>query len=476
VVAVDAAEPGRGVVLALSPGAEPPQAEAGRDGGLQVRFTVPASGPATVFVAAGPLDGRSPLAVAPHLEGHVRMAANPPRDGLVVRTGLDEVDAAPLWARRRLVAASLRPGGADRPWALFWSGLGALASGDDEAAGRFLVQLEKAVGEQPGDTPTPSDHPLALPAAPLPLLLATQHRLVLGDTGPVQRLAARLDVEGLEASPGDWPSRALWSRALDSLADALRFAAPDDVTARYRRLAAGLGEAAAGGPPRSAGVRLPMAGEARSGPGGAAGALAWLLGDEGGAPPGTVPEVLAAWATFRRGDSLEGYTLWRTAVAQGLENGPEGRGSWDPWTEAREAPVSGVLLATLARGLLGWAPDAPVGRVRLAPRLPGHLTRFAVEGLRVGDSAFRLRYGKEEGVRRFALEPTAGAAPATVVLEPVLDLATVDGVRLEGEEVELEVRDTPGGLVVPIQLPLEGPRTLEITGTEHPQGYSSSSR
>jgi hypothetical protein len=114
-----------------------------------------------------------------------------------------------------------------------------------------------------------------------------------------------------------------------------------------------------------------------------------------------------------------------------------------------------------------------VGRAVLAPRFPEHLTAFGVGGLRVGSATLELHYEREGPLRRYRITPTGGRAPVTLVLEPLVELATVTATRLDGEAVELDPRPGPGGwTVVPLQVPLDGPRVLEVEGESRRRGAS----
>lgn len=469
------------LVVALSPddGTGALEAVAGAEG-LRVRITLPEGDAPTLLVAAGPPDGPNPLLPAAHLAGHARMATAAPREGLALATGVAAVDDGVAWARRRLAAAAFREVGGTRPWGAFWSGLGALASGDQASAAAYLDALEPTTGGRgsgaggnaaPAGGPTGSDpiHPLHLPAAPLPLLLAARLALAVGDAGPALARAARLDPGSLAAAAHPPAEARLWVRALETLADALRWSAGEEEAERYRRLAREVARSARPGTGSDGGgVRLPMVGDApdpRSG--GAASALATLLapreeGHRAEIPAGEMPAALAPWAALRNGRASEGWALWRGAVDQGLAAGPAGRGSWDGRENGgREAPGTGLLLAGLVHGLLRWEPDAPVGRARLAPLLPAHLTRFRVEGLRVGEATLSLTFDRDGGVGRYRLEPTGGRSPATLVFEPVVERRLL-AARVDGEAVELDPRPGPGGWIVPLQIPLDAPRTVEL--------------
>jgi hypothetical protein len=55
--------------------------------------------------------------------------------------------------------------------------------------------------------------------------------------------------------------------------------------------------------------------------------------------------------------------------------------------------------------------------------------------------------------------------PPLIVFEPSV-AGAVDSVRVDGEAAELEVRRGGGRSVVPVQLPVDGIRTLEVVTRE----------
>lgn len=488
-VAVAREAPELQLVLAVSPEAGTVEAEPDEGGGLLVRLRIPGGDDPTLLLGAGPTGGMNPLAPAAHLAGHARMAAAAPAEGLELRTGVRELEEGVAWARTRLATAARREGRSHdglEPSRIFWSGLGALAASDEEAAARYLEALDGAVAarkdEGSGESASADEAPdmpgvPPLPAPPLPVLLAARHALTTGDSGPALRQAARVDA-GAAGDAGGPDEAALWSLALGSLADALRWSAGEAAADRYRALGEELGARARlptvpdGSGRPGGGVRLPMAGEttAPTPAGEAAAALRALLaapGEDGPAPGSTLPRGLAAWAGFREGRAGEAWSLWRGVLSRGMDGSDPGPGRWDDGRPSPEAPRTGLLLATLVHGLLGWFPDAPVGRAVLAPRIPGHLTAFGVGGLRVGSATVELRYEREGPLRRYRITPTGGRAPVTLVLEPLVGLATVTATRLDGEAVELDPRPGPAGwTVVPLQVPLDGPRVLEVEGEE----------
>ncbi len=418
-------------------------------GGIRARAIVEADGPVTLLIAAGSATQvERALAAAPYLPSHeirAAAAADPAKmDTLVVRSGVGELDDGVVWATAR-VHAALRRTTVDDAGAVFWSGVGALAVGDVESAKRALALLGRL--ERP---------------EPLAVLLAARYALASGDQGPALEHLDALGPERLEALRRDgseaWGG---WQTALRSLADALhQSASPSELDGL--RAQAARPSAVTGG-----GVRLPMAGGATAAP------TSWTaylfgVGDGGIAPPaGRPPRGAVPWSTLRAGGADAGYAAWRQALSEGLAGGPAGRGTWDPspapWSAG--APAAGALLATLAHGLLGIDPDAPSGRLRLAPALPDHIRSFTVENIRVAEARVGLAYRREGRVHRYRLEPLGGRIPVMAVFEPSLPVGSVTSILVDGAEADLERSAEEGRTRLRVQLPLDAARTLEVEGS-----------
>ena len=184
-------------------------------------------------------------------------------------------------------------------------------------------------------------------------------------------------------------------------------------------------------------------------------------------PGGAPPAVLVPWVALREGRADAGYAGWRQALAVGLAGGPAGRGTWDPSPQpgSGAAPGAGTLLATLAHGLLGIDPDAPSGRLRIAPVLPGHIRSFTVENIRVAEARVTLEYSREEGLHRYRLQPLGGRIPVMAVFEPSLPLGSVAAIRVDGSEADLEYATEGGRTRLQVQLPLDRTRALEVEGS-----------
>lgn len=466
-VAIDDDASGGRVQVVLHPEPEEWTAMPGNSGGVVVQATLAPTERVTALIAGG--DGAAitrALGAAPHLQAHaIRTAGDADRGGgaLAVRTGVGEIDGAVAWATARLRGALRRgtrrsPASAGSVAAWLWTALGAAASGDEDACAAARAGIGKIDSEGESEL-----LPGVVVAGAAPVALAAGRlALVTGDPSAALEAAARLGPERLEEArrSADGPAWAIWQLALGTLSDALRDSVPES---RIRQLRA-MASAPAG---RRTAMRLPMIGADASPPGGSARLMDRLLAGAGGVPragsrDGPLERALAAWDLLATGRAEEGWRAWRSELAGGLD-GIEGRGLWDPVGPgaAPEAPVTGALLSALGTGLLGATPDAPSGRLKLAPRLPAHVRAFRADEIRVGDVRLTLDFRREGRTRRYALEPTAGRTPAMVVLEPTVQ-GTVEGIRVDGHPAELDVVPVGDSATVRVQLPLDVPRVLEI--------------
>ena len=70
---------------------------------------------------------------------------------------------------------------------------------------------------------------------------------------------------------------------------------------------------------------------------------------------------------------------------------------------------------------------------------------------------------RESGSHRYVLSPEIGAVPPLVVFAPRLP-GNVRSVTVDGSPADLDVREEEGDAsTVPIQLPVDGIRTIEIS-------------
>jgi hypothetical protein len=110
--------------------------------------------------------------------------------------------------------------------------------------------------------------------------------------------------------------------------------------------------------------------------------------------------------------------------------------------------ATSMLVSPIVHGLLGFEPDAAAARARLAPQLPGHWDRLAVEGLAVGESRLGVTFERQASGWRIRLRPSGRALrlDVTAVLPP--------GAR--GLRVRLDGRGVPTSPGAPVGVALAG--------------------
>ena len=427
-------------------------------GCVRARITPTAADLTALVVAGGGREGvRRAFAATAHLSGHARRAAaGPAEGGLVVDTGIDEIDDGVAWARVRLTGLLDRPGPTpsgghsgvrDRRALLL--GLAASGVGDRASSARAMSSVESWRGDD-------DSHPSAMEAT-----LAARHASVFGDASRALRIArawaARASTDRTEDARQSADERELRPLAGRALADALLHAVPDDVLAALRRPIS-----KRAGTSRS----LPMVGTASP----EAAWAAWLEGLLAGrprhpVPGGLSPDIVAlrrAAASFAV-DPDAAWSEWRRSLGAGLAFGPDGPATWDNEVDdGVDASRTAEILLALVHGLLGLAHDAPAGRLTMAPRLPTHVNTFTVRGITLGDASLRLGYERSGQNHVFTLDPELAAVPPLIVFEPTV-VGRVVGIRIDGALADLDVHGVEGLSLVPVQLPLDGPRRVEIT-------------
>lgn len=404
-----------------------------------------ASGTAhTIVLASGSAsEAESAMRAAEHLAGHAMGAARGEEGTLRVASGIEAVDDGLAWALARGHGLMV-----ERPAATLGLGLAAVSMGHREGRARALARLMEQDVTSAG-------------------LLAARAGSTSGDVRPAADIADRI-LANPDAIDSD-----LLGLAARSLADALQYGAHPETLASLRAL----GARAKIAPParRMGGIALPMAGAPAHGtesvPTRATWLAALLAGDPG--EPVLVEDVRASRArraaSVFRTDPDRAWADWRALLDEGLAGGPAGPATWDPLVDlsgpqedADRPATSGELILAFVHGMLGLSADAPVGRLRLAPRMPEHLTSFAVEGIPISDGTIRMAYERRGDSARFTLEPERVGVPPLVVFEPSVS-GQIQTVLIDGRPAELDQRSEAGRTVVPVQLPLDSTRTVDFT-------------
>jgi glycogen debranching enzyme len=114
--------------------------------------------------------------------------------------------------------------------------------------------------------------------------------------------------------------------------------------------------------------------------------------------------------------------------------------------------ATSMLVTPLFYGVLGWEPDAPRNRARLAPQLPPDWQVVRLRKLRVGDASLDAILYHSVDSFQADLRRTAGTAAIELDVPVALGARAVR-VQLDSADVPLEWTETPGGRRVRVQIP-----------------------
>lgn len=188
--------------------------------------------------------------------------------------------------------------------------------------------------------------------------------------------------------------------------------------------------------------------------------------DPGGEPYKSLSDFmfrcLVAWAALTSGRTEFAERWGRLITWLDREAAKPNAISAEPTDITGEAAAIAILGG--AFGLIGAAPDAPKGRLRLRPHLPTDWELLEVRDLAVADARFDLRVRRENGRRSYTVEQTAGAVPATVILEMVVPGPSVRSVEVDGRSAALDVRAFGPAHLVPVQLVADDVRAVTLEG------------
>jgi hypothetical protein len=369
---------------------------------------------------------------------------------LAIKTGVLEIDDSLAWAQARLDAVAGGEGGLvhelahGEPFPLDpesrrgWTALGSLASG-----GRVHPDLDTT--------------------APLGMLALARSAEWRGE-----RLNG--DMRAVLASGEEWTqtSAALttaYRAALLASADAVEpwegKASAEALRVRANALAAPVERV-------SVGRRLPTLGAAHSAPSDPIAAVlaaalelpgraTWLPPAED--PPPGILRALTAWACLNDGPFERGFDLFRQHLGDGFTHGV---GLWSERGLFHDPAAAALVPLVLVQGLLGARIEAYFGRLRLAPRLPEHWSRFTVAGLAIGDATVRMSYELVGGRHRFRFKQERGGVPIMLIFEPILAVPTDAQVWVDGTPADLVLRPAGDRMQASVQLPLEREREVAI--------------
>lgn len=193
-------------------------------------------------------------------------------------------------------------------------------------------------------------------------------------------------------------------------------------------------------------------------PGLRAAAAAWIAGDHDSSDQWTrTAAALSATAAEAMGDGAL-LTALRTRTL------PDARSALSSLAaEVMDNPVlrtgPGAVLHCIHREL-GIVPDAPRGRIGLAPALaPGHIS---VDQVSVGNAVLRLSADCGPNGASIDVEQTSGGIPVTILLEPIIGAERLTSARVDRTPAELDATRDGSGLRVKVQLVADQPRRLEL--------------
>jgi hypothetical protein len=87
-----------------------------------------------------------------------------------------------------------------------------------------------------------------------------------------------------------------------------------------------------------------------------------------------------------------------------------------------------------------------------------------MRNLAMADGRFDLRIRRQDGRRSYVVEQTAGAVPATVILEMLVPGPTVRSIDVDGRPATLDIRPFGPAFLIPVQLVTDEVRVVTVTG------------
>jgi hypothetical protein len=111
--------------------------------------------------------------------------------------------------------------------------------------------------------------------------------------------------------------------------------------------------------------------------------------------------------------------------------------------------------------LLGIAPDAARGRLRLRICLPEWIDRLKVFNIRMADALVELRYIRQENAHQYVMDQVAGAMPVRLIFEPTFT-AIVRSITVDDTNAELDLQPHRQRIVAPVQIMLDSRRVLRF--------------
>lgn len=111
--------------------------------------------------------------------------------------------------------------------------------------------------------------------------------------------------------------------------------------------------------------------------------------------------------------------------------------------------------------MLGAAPDAARGRLRLRPCWPDWLEWITVRNIRLGDALITLEYQRDHSAAQYKIEQVAGAMPVRLIFEPAF-AHQIAGIQVDDVPADLNLQMSAARVIAPVQLMLDHERVLRF--------------
>ena len=140
-------------------------------------------------------------------------------------------------------------------------------------------------------------------------------------------------------------------------------------------------------------------------------------------------------------------------VINGVVYKPSGVTLHQCWSET-------MVLQPIVEGMLGFAPDAPRKRLKLAPRLPFHWNTLQVEKLRIADTSISFNMKKEPGKILYVFSSTQ---PIQATFSPSFAPGSrVERVSVNGKEVIFDLLDNGEYMNISTEIFLDKTTQVEV--------------
>lgn len=126
---------------------------------------------------------------------------------------------------------------------------------------------------------------------------------------------------------------------------------------------------------------------------------------------------------------------------------------------ARQQPLD--LVSSTAYETLGYAPDAPKGRLVLRPQIDPAWNRLHIENVHIGDALIAIEYARIDGHMEFAITQVAGAYPVRLIFEPILAVR-VEKAFIDATPASLDFRPHGDRIIIPVQIMLDERRVVRF--------------